>query len=122
MFCLLVESNPSAGLALAEMLDAYGHFIAGPFTSVKEACRWLERFTPDIAIVGTTSSGGPRRQLIRKLQTRDIPFLVHSAAEPSPKLLDNLPDIRKAGCPASAALVEEARSSGSLQVAHRKAE
>ena len=122
MFCLLIESNPSVGLALAEALDAYGHFIAGPFTSDKEACRWLERFIPDIAIVGTTSSGGRRSQIIRELQTRNIPFLFHSAAERSQKLMDNFPDSRMVGSSASAAIVEVVRRSNPLSFEGRDPE
>ncbi len=90
MFCLLVEGNPSVGLNLAETLDAYGHFVAGPFPSQAQACRWLERFTPDLAILAPALQDEPASPIVLELQARSIPFIFHHAAEADPTTMGSL--------------------------------
>src|SRR3712207_2202566 len=95
MFCLLVEGNPSVGLSLAETLDAYSHFVAGPFPSQAQACRWLEWFTPDLAILDPALRDEPASPIIVELQARSIPFFFHSAIERDHTLTVSLADVHR---------------------------
>lgn len=78
VFCLLVEDNPLVGLDLADALDAGGYYVAGPFPCGRDASEWLERFTPDVAIVDLTLRDGRCHDVIRELQARAIPFIIYS--------------------------------------------
>jgi DNA-binding response OmpR family regulator len=83
VFCLLVEDNPLVGLDLADALDGRGYYVAGPFTLGREACDWLEQFTPDVAIVDLMLKDGRCTDVIRELRARAIPFLIHSGSSAS---------------------------------------
>ncbi len=75
VFCLLVEDNPLVGLDLAGALDASGYYVAGPFPCGKEASEWLERFTPDVAIVDLILRDGRCNAVIHELQARAMALL-----------------------------------------------
>jgi DNA-binding NtrC family response regulator len=104
-FCLLIEDDPLVGLDLAEALDAAGFYVAGPFRSGREAARWLERFTPDVAVVDLALSDGPCRDLVRALRARGIPFLVHSGGRRGEGPIPAHPDEPWFEKPASAAAI-----------------
>ncbi|WP_373696789.1 response regulator [Microvirga yunnanensis] len=78
VFCLLIEDNPLVGLDLADALDAGGYYVAGPFPCGREACEWLARFTPDVAVVDLTLRDGRCLELVRELRARTIPFIIYS--------------------------------------------
>jgi DNA-binding response OmpR family regulator len=85
-FCLIVGDEGAASLDLAEALEAQGYYVAGPLTSGKDALGWLGRFTPDIAIVDFLRDGaGP--DLIQELQSRGIPYVIHTTATLADSLL-----------------------------------
>ena len=76
-FCLIVEDEAGTSLDLADALEAQGYYVAGPLTSGKDAIGWLERFTPDVAVIDFLKDGaGP--DLIRELQSRGIPYVIHT--------------------------------------------
>ena len=108
VFCLLVEDDPRVGLDLADALDRVGFYVAGPFSSGRGALRWLERFTPDVAVLDIPLADGSCRDLVRALRARAIPFLVHSGCgrgrSPIPARADE-PRVEK---PASAAVIAAA--------------
>jgi chemotaxis response regulator CheB len=78
-FCLIIDEDAHVGLDLADALEAQGYFVAGPFTSGREALNWLTRFTPDIAVVGTLVREKVCAALVEALQDRGIPVVLHSA-------------------------------------------
>ena len=78
VLCLLVEDSPLVGLDIADALEASGYYVAGPFPCGREASEWLERFTPDVAIVDLTLRDGRCHDVIRELQARAIPFIIYS--------------------------------------------
>ena len=80
IFCLIVEDDPLVGLDLAEVLEADGYYVAGPFRSGREASRWLDRFTPDVAVVDFALADGLCRELVATLQARQIGFVIHSGS------------------------------------------
>jgi hypothetical protein len=69
--CLIVEPEPALGLDLADALDSTGCFIAGPFSSSKDALGWLQGFTPDVAFVDVVEDAASL-ELVRELQARSI--------------------------------------------------
>ena len=108
VFCLLVEDDPLVGLDLADGLDRVGFYVAGPFSSGREALRWLERFTPDVAVVDLALADGPCRDLVRALRARGIPFLVHSGCGRDRGPIPARPDEPWIEKPASAAAIAAA--------------
>jgi DNA-binding response OmpR family regulator len=108
VFCLLIEDNPLVGLDLAEALDASGFFVAGPFTSGHAAYDWLARFTPDVAVVDLSLTDGSCVEVIRELQGRAIPFLIHSGCKPSQSPLDMATEVPWLEKPVSIAAVAAA--------------
>jgi DNA-binding response OmpR family regulator len=78
VFCLIVEDDPLVGLDLADGLETQGYYVAGPFRSSWETARWLECFTPDVAVVDLALADGLCRDLILTLRERGISFVAHS--------------------------------------------
>ena len=122
VFCLLAEDDPLVGLDLADALEAEGCYVAGPFRSGREAVRWLDRFTPDIAVVDLALADGLCRDLVATLLGRGIPFLIHSGTRacrnPLPAL-SREPWFEKPACPRAIAtalhdLLATARKIGSV--------
>jgi DNA-binding NtrC family response regulator len=105
VFCLLVEDNPLVGLDLADALDAGGYYVAGPFPCGREASEWLERFTPDVAIVDLTLRDGRCHDVIRELQVRAVPFIIYSGCPVRHRPFDVPPDVPWLEKPASAEMI-----------------
>ncbi|HEX2552914.1 MAG TPA: hypothetical protein VHL98_04380 [Microvirga sp.] len=78
LFCLVVEDDPRTGLDLADALEAAGCAVAGPFRSGRDAARWLERFTPDVAVVDPALADGLCPALLATLRARGIRVVMHS--------------------------------------------
>jgi DNA-binding NtrC family response regulator len=105
VFCLLVEDNPVVGLDLADALDASGYYVAGPFPCGREASEWLERFTPDVAIVDLTLRDGRCHDVIRELQARAVPFIIYSGCPVRHRPFDVPSDVPWLEKPASTEMI-----------------
>src|SRR5829696_2250636 len=79
-------------MALEASLANAGFNIAGPFTRVTEALGYLERHTPDIALLDLVLGDGPYTGVARTLRERGVPFAIYFGVRPPherpPELVD----------------------------------
>lgn len=78
---LVTEDDAITGLSLREVLTDAGYRVAGPLGSEAGALTWMERKTPDLAVIGALPRDGSDSALAEILRRRGVPFLVHSSAE-----------------------------------------
>ena len=81
-WCLVVEDQALIAMALEASLEEAGFEVAGPFPSNAEALDWLERHTPDLALLDVLLKDGPCTSVVRALQARSIPFAIYSGVRP----------------------------------------
>ena len=72
-FCLIVEDDPAIGLELTDALQGERWFVAGPFTRGRDALDWLDRFSPDIALVSRRLRDGMSEVVIAELTRHGVP-------------------------------------------------
>jgi DNA-binding response OmpR family regulator len=77
---LLLDDDAIVGIAVEDELVDAGYRVAGPFATCKEALRWLESETPDVAILDAMLREGDCRELALELTAREVPFIVYSGA------------------------------------------
>jgi DNA-binding response OmpR family regulator len=75
---LLVEDEALIALALMDDLETAGYGVAGPFHRSSDTLDWLQRHTPDVAIIDIHLRDGSSVDLARVLRDRDVPFIVFS--------------------------------------------
>jgi DNA-binding response OmpR family regulator len=76
--CLIVEDQALIAMAIEAYLEDMGYRIGGPFGSRSEALAYLERDTPQVAILDYMLGDGPTSDLAEELKRRGIPFVVYS--------------------------------------------
>ena len=109
---LALEDGTAHGALVEQALAQAGARIAGPFGSCKDALIWLERNTPDLAVLDIELGGEPCADVARELRHEGVPFVVFSATEPhgAPREFRNVPWIDKSSMNHLAiALAEAAR-------------
>jgi DNA-binding response OmpR family regulator len=74
-FCLIVEDDPAIGLALTDALEGDRWFVAGPFTRGRDALDWLDRFSPDIAVVSRRLRDGMSEFVVAELTRHGVPIV-----------------------------------------------
>ena len=79
---LVLEDDGFIGWHLVDELEAAGFAVAGPFVSTTEAMEYLSQASPSAAIVDVMLRDGACDAVGDLLETRGIPFLVHSATSP----------------------------------------
>lgn len=79
---LILEDDGFIGWHLADELEAAGFAVAGPFISTREAMAYLAQEIPAAAIVDVMLRDGACDAVGDLLESRGIPFLVHSATNP----------------------------------------
>jgi DNA-binding NtrC family response regulator len=95
---LAVEEQDAIHGALVERaLTQAGARLAGPFNSCTDAVSWLERNTPDLAVIDVTLGDEPCEEVARELRQNGIPFVVFSTFEHdrAPPEFRNAPWIQK---------------------------
>ncbi len=76
---LLVEDSWHLGVALKELLRAWGADVAGPVATTAEAERLISEYAPDVAVVDINLRGGERAYgLIDRLHDQRIRVVVTS--------------------------------------------
>jgi DNA-binding NarL/FixJ family response regulator len=102
-FCLIVEDDPAIGLALADALQGERWFVAGPFTRGRDALNWLDRFSPDVALVGHRLRDGMSEFVIEALTRHGIPIVRLSRDDTGPGgTQPRAPSGRDGSCPKEA--------------------
>lgn len=81
------------GLALEAYLEENGFGIAGPFPTNKQALRWLENGTPDLALLDVMLADGHCFTLARELKHHGVPFVIYSALPPGENVPAELRDV-----------------------------
>jgi CheY-like chemotaxis protein len=83
---LLVEDSWHLGIALKNLLKAWGAEVAGPVATAAEADRMTSEQRPAVALVDLNLRGGERAyDLIDRLHERGIPVIVTSGYEVLPR-------------------------------------
>jgi|SRR4051794_8590382 DNA-binding response OmpR family regulator len=75
---MLLEDEALIALDLQTELQEAGYEVAGPFATRKLALEWLDRETPECAVLDTVLKDGPCEDVARALAKRDVPFVVYS--------------------------------------------
>ena len=75
---LLVEDEALIALAVSDDLESAGYAVAGPFHRSSDTLDWLDRQTPDVAILDIHLRDGSSAELARMLRNRQVPFIVFS--------------------------------------------
>jgi DNA-binding response OmpR family regulator len=83
---LLVEDSWHLGIALKNLLKAWGAEVSGPVATASEADRLTSELRPAVALVDLNLRGGERAyDLIDRLHERGIPVIVTSGYEVLPR-------------------------------------
>jgi DNA-binding response OmpR family regulator len=72
---LIAEDQAAIAIALEDALTDGGYTVAGPFSRGSTAFEWLQRNTPDLALLDVFLLDGPCVELARYLRDRDVPFI-----------------------------------------------
>ena len=91
---LLVEDEALIALALTDDLESAGYRVAGPFHRSSDTLEWLQRQTPDVAIIDIHLRDGSSIDLARVLRDRDVPFIVFSGDKRDGHIADAFHDAR----------------------------
>ena len=83
---LVVEDEAIIGLSLAELIEDEGCTVCGPFTRSDQAMAWLERETPDVAIVDHMLRDASCIEVVRLLNARGVPFVIYSGSYRRPDM------------------------------------
>src|SRR3954463_2749992 len=91
--CLVAEDQALIALALEAALEEVGIGIAGPFPSCAEASAWVERHTPELAILDFKLRDGPCTHLAKTLLRREVPVIIASGCPQGPDTPPELCDV-----------------------------
>ena len=75
---LIVEDQALIGFSLEAYLEELGIEVCGVFVSEAQALGFLERCTPDFALLDYSLATGPCTGLARLLRARGVPVIVYS--------------------------------------------
>ncbi|MBO1909166.1 response regulator [Microvirga sp. 3-52] len=75
---LLVEDEALVAMNLQDDLKEAGYAVVGPFDTCAAALAWLERETPDLAVLDTVLKDGTCRDLAAELARRGVGFVLWS--------------------------------------------
>jgi DNA-binding response OmpR family regulator len=90
--CLIVEDQALVGMAIEAYLDDAGCDVAGPFCSRAAAMAWLDKQTPEVAILDYVLKDGACIELASALRQRGVPFLIYSGYSPGSDIPPELRD------------------------------
>jgi DNA-binding NtrC family response regulator len=91
--CLVAEDQALIALALEAALEEVGIGIAGPFGSCVEASAWVERHTPELAVLDFKLADGPCTDLAKTLLGRGVPVIITSGCPNGPETPSELRDV-----------------------------
>jgi DNA-binding response OmpR family regulator len=75
---LIVENEMMISSFLQDALERSGYGVAGPFVARAKALEWLEKHTPDLAVICTMLNDGSSRDIAAELTRRGVPFIIYS--------------------------------------------
>src|SRR5215211_4546358 len=91
--CLVAEDQALIALALEAALEDAGIEIAGPFGSCVAASAWVERHTPELAVLDFKLADGPCTDLAKTLLGRGVPVIIASGCPFGPDTPPELCDV-----------------------------
>jgi hypothetical protein len=80
LLVFILEADSTTAIELDAIASHLGCRSIAAFHSCEIAERWLEIFTPDLAIVDRTPEAGDCNSLIAILDERDVPLLLYGGA------------------------------------------
>lgn len=91
--CMIVEDQVLIGMSLEAFLEEAGFQVAGPFMSSAQALQWLEKGSPQFAVLDVMLKDGTCLQVARELRSRGVPFAIYSGLPPA---VEGPPELRDA--------------------------
>jgi len=91
--CLIAEDQALIALALEAALEDAGIEIAGPFGSCVAASAWVERHTPELAVLDFKLPDGPCTDLAKTLLGRGVPIIITSGCPHGPETPSELREV-----------------------------
>jgi CheY-like chemotaxis protein len=92
---LIAEDEALIGMALEAGLTEAGYVVAGVFSTWAGALEWLDSHRVDAAIIDCILRDGDCVELLRELQCRGVPILMHSGLNEVPPEFRELPSVTK---------------------------
>ncbi len=91
--CMIVEDQALIGMSLEASLEEAGFAVVGPFMSCAQALQWLERNSPDLAVLDLMIKDGTSLQIAQELRRRGVPFTIYSGLPPKTECPPELRDV-----------------------------
>jgi DNA-binding response OmpR family regulator len=102
---LIMEDEFIVALDLSDMTEDLGYSVEGPYATVAEGERALERTRPDAAILDVQLADGEVFPLADALTRLGVPIIFHSGHADTRSLLARYPEARSASKPCAAELI-----------------
>jgi DNA-binding NarL/FixJ family response regulator len=80
---MLLEDQALIAIDIEEMLNAAGFEAINTFSSCSAAAEWLEKHTPELAVIETRLTDGYSDEIADTLTARGVPYIVHSGEDES---------------------------------------
>lgn len=71
---LVVEDHPLIAMDLEDVLSTSGFTVVGPYGNVSDTMKYLERETPDVALLDVDLDGEVSFGIALELRRRGVPF------------------------------------------------
>jgi DNA-binding response OmpR family regulator len=82
MRILVVEDTPVVALEIADQLQAAGHTVIGPATTIRQALELMRADHPEAAVLDIWLGGDTSAAVASTLMAAEIPFIVLSGFSP----------------------------------------
>jgi DNA-binding NtrC family response regulator len=102
---LLLQNDTLPNLPLVEAITEAGFILVGPFSTISDAMKYIEKDRPDVVVLDITVSDGISFELADELYSRNIPFLFYTSWRDSDVHAVDLGDVSLAEKPLEFILV-----------------
>lgn len=102
---LIMEDEFIVALDLSDMTQDLGFAVEGPYATVAEGQKAIERIRPDAAILDVQLADGEVFPLADLLMRLGVPIIFHSGHADTNSLLSRYPAARSASKPCTAELI-----------------
>jgi DNA-binding NtrC family response regulator len=91
--CLVVEDQALIGMELEACLEEVGIQVAGPFSSCERVLAWVQKDTPNVALLDFKLKDGFCTEVVRALRQRGVPVVIYSGYSQPADMPEDLRDV-----------------------------
>ncbi len=91
--CMIVEDQALIGMSLEVYREDARYTESGPFLSYADALQWLERNTPQVAVLDVSLRDRTSLPIGQDLEGRNTPFAVHLGLPHTASIPEELKDV-----------------------------